>query len=185
MKKITRTRTVNALLWSLLLSACFYDGFIAADNNSFSQGQTRGIVLFVAAFLLIIYPGLTIFYTLKSGADRKKVTQNLKHNYLMLISLELWKTDHKIGKNEKVVTVEGVKFERWRIFQGLLINGVFLALCIGAIPDWSALGLFISYWLVMYVIFLSVYIKKKGWSRRKAFAVAFMKVFVFPTTPSA
>lgn len=90
MKKINRVRLVNIFLWGLLLGLCVYDGFIAESESSFARGQLRGGVIAVAAFLLIIYPLLTIILTKKSGGDSKQIRKNIKRNYLLLISTEWW-----------------------------------------------------------------------------------------------
>lgn len=92
MKKITRIRLLNLIPWAVILSLSIHDGFLTKDENSFGQGQIRGFVIFIVGFLLVIYPGMTVYFTIRKGGDAKKIAANLKYNYLVLISTEWWRT---------------------------------------------------------------------------------------------
>lgn len=91
-KKIHKIRLINITLWSILLGLCFYDAFIADTESSFSKGQLQGGLIGLAIILLVILPVATVIFTLKSGQGRRKVYENLKHNYVILVSVEWWKS---------------------------------------------------------------------------------------------
>lgn len=88
MKKIVKYRILNTAIWVILLAFAIHDGFMSSNDHTFSQGQLRGFVLFVLFFLLVLYPVLTIYYTVRAGGNSAKVGANLRHNYLALISIQ-------------------------------------------------------------------------------------------------
>lgn len=89
MRQVQRMRILNGSVLLLIYVLSLYDGFIASTEPSFTKGLVRGFVLFVPA-LLVFLAALTTWYTRKNGGNWNSVRQNLKHNFLGLISFS-WK----------------------------------------------------------------------------------------------
>lgn len=79
------------------------------------------------------------------------------------------------------ISVYGVQFEKWRIFQGLLINGVFITIGVVSLPERILIGLYTAYCMFTFTV-LYVLQYRKSKNSRKAIIISLFRFVCLPST---
>jgi hypothetical protein len=76
MKKIHRTRLLNAILYALICSVSIYTAFILPDPKSFASGRLEGFVGATIILIVVICVGLAI--------NRYRETRNIREAFKII-----------------------------------------------------------------------------------------------------